>query len=54
MLVSAAPNGADEFNMDFQKCSGANDTCGHFSSANTPMSLVAPNNFNPTWTQDMF
>ena len=40
--LAAAPTDSDEVNMDVQNVSGAKDTSGTFSSANPPISVVAP------------
>ena len=42
--LAAAPTNDEEVNMDAQKCSGAKDTSGHFSSANYPISVAAQKN----------
>ena len=35
--LSVAPTGADEVNMDVQKCYGTKDTSGPLSSTNPPI-----------------
>ena len=40
--LAAAPTNDEEVKMDAQKCSGAKDTSGHFSSTNPTISLSAP------------
>ena len=41
-FLAAAPDDADEVNMDVQKGSFAKDTSGHLSSASPPISVAAP------------